>query len=35
VGVIAGSALVKCGADAEALGNLVTALKRATALPNA
>ncbi len=34
-GVIAGSALVKCGADAEALGNLVTALKRATALPNA
>ena len=31
-GVIAGSALVKCGADAEALGNLVSALKRATAL---
>lgn len=34
-GVIAGSALVKCGADTEALGNLVTALKRATALSNA
>jgi tryptophan synthase alpha chain len=33
-GVIAGSALVKCGADAEALGNLVTALKRATGLSN-
>lgn len=31
-GVIAGSALVKCGEDAEALGNLVSALKRATAL---
>lgn len=31
-GVIAGSALVKCGADAEALGKLVSALKRATAL---
>lgn len=31
-GVIAGSALVKCGPDAEALGNLVSALKRATAL---
>nr|WP_314446043.1 tryptophan synthase subunit alpha [uncultured Sphingomonas sp.] len=31
-GVIAGSALVKCGADRQALGDLVTALKRATAL---
>ena len=31
-GVIAGSALVKCGADVAALGNLVTALKGATAL---
>ena len=29
---IAGSALVKCGADVAALGNLVTALKGATAL---
>lgn len=33
-GVIAGSALVKCGADAVALGKLVTALKGATALSN-
>lgn len=31
-GVIAGSALVKCGADAQVLGDLVTALKRATGL---
>lgn len=31
-GVIAGSALVKCGTDAEALGNLVTELKGATGL---
>jgi tryptophan synthase alpha chain len=31
-GVIAGSALVKLGADAEALRNLVSAMKRATAL---
>ncbi|NJC04634.1 tryptophan synthase alpha chain [Sphingomonas kaistensis] len=34
VGVIAGSALVKCGADADALGELVTALKGATGLLN-
>ncbi|WP_300973067.1 tryptophan synthase subunit alpha [Sphingomonas sp. LHG3406-1] len=34
-GVIAGSALVKCGADKVALGNLASALKRATGLsPN-
>jgi tryptophan synthase alpha chain len=33
-GVIAGSALVKLGADAGALRNLVSAMKRATALPN-
>jgi hypothetical protein len=32
--VIAGSALVKCGADATALGNLVSALKGATGLSN-
>jgi tryptophan synthase alpha chain len=31
-GVVAGSALVKCGSDRAALGNLVTALKRATGL---
>lgn len=31
-GVIAGSALVKCGADADALGQLVSALKGATGL---
>ena len=31
-GVIAGSALVRCGADAAALGELVTVFKRATAL---
>lgn len=33
-GVIAGSALVKCGADPAALASLVSRLKRATALPN-
>ncbi|MCW3796228.1 tryptophan synthase subunit alpha [Sphingomonas sp. BN140010] len=33
-GVIAGSALVKLGADARALVQLVSAMKRATALPN-
>jgi tryptophan synthase alpha chain len=33
-GVIAGSALVKCGADTHALGQLVSALKGATGLPN-
>jgi tryptophan synthase alpha chain len=33
-GVIAGSALVKLGSDASALRQLVSALKRATALPN-
>lgn len=32
-GVIAGSALVKLGTDAAALGELVSAMKRATALP--
>jgi tryptophan synthase alpha chain len=34
-GVIAGSALVKCGDDVDALGQLVTALKGATGLPEA
>jgi tryptophan synthase alpha chain len=34
-GVIAGSALVKCGDDADALGQLVTALKGATGLGEA
>jgi tryptophan synthase alpha chain len=34
-GVIAGSALVKCGTDAEALGELVSALKGATGLGEA
>ncbi len=33
-GVIAGSALVNCGADAEALGQLVSVLKGATGLPD-